>query len=57
MKPGGGTKVADATLENHMLEVLRVCNLANIKVVSELLILEAVSLQTDIGHSHRSLDV
>ena len=43
--PGGGTKVADEELENHMVEVLSQCDRANMQVVYELLILEAVTFR------------
>ena len=40
--PGGGTKVADMQLENHLLRVMNECDTANLQILSELLIIEAV---------------
>ena len=38
--PGGGTKVADMQLENHLLRgrVMNECDTANLQILSELLI-------------------
>ena len=40
--PGGGSKVADVQLENHLLGVMRDCDTANLQILSDLLIIEGV---------------
>ena len=43
--PGGGAKVADPELEKHLLQAVAECEEGNLQVLSELLIMEAVTFR------------
>ena len=43
--PGGGAKVADPELEKHLLKAVAECEEGNLQVLSELLIMEAVTFR------------